>query len=82
LVNPNVSKDDWEVDHESDIEQDNGIEDAQTPVKRDVTVTPNVPRLNRPLRRSKKQAKRLIVTVGAVGVRRNKGNKKTADSMA
>jgi len=27
LDNPNVSEDDWEADYESDLEQDNGIED-------------------------------------------------------
>ena len=76
LDNPNVSKDDWEADDESDLEQDNVIEDPETPAQQDVSAAPNVPGLIRPLRRSKEKAEKLIVTVSAIETRRNKGHKK------
>jgi hypothetical protein len=76
LDNTNVSEDDWEADNESDLEQDNVIEDPETPAQRDVSAVPNVPGLIRPSRRSKKKAEMLIMTVSAMEMRRNKGNKK------
>jgi len=53
LDNPNDSEDDWEADDESDMELHNGIEDSETLEQRDVSATPNVPGLIRPIRRSK-----------------------------
>jgi len=76
LDNPNVSKDDWEADDESDLEQDNVIEDSETRAQRDVSAAQNVPRLIWPTRKSKRQAEKVIVTVSAMEKRRNEGNKK------
>jgi len=52
--NPNNSKDDCAADDESDIEQNNGIEDSECPEQQDVSAAPNVPRLVRPTRKSKR----------------------------
>ena len=38
-----MSEDDWEADDESDLEQDNVIEDPETPAQQDVSPIPNVP---------------------------------------
>jgi len=46
--NPNLSKDDWDADSESDLEQDNVIKDPETPAQRHVSAAPNVPGLIRP----------------------------------
>jgi hypothetical protein len=46
----NVREDNWEADDESDLEQDNGIEDPETLAQRDVNATPNVPGFIRPSR--------------------------------
>jgi len=43
LDNPNDSEDDCRADIESEIEQDNSIEDPECPEQRDLTATPNVP---------------------------------------
>jgi len=43
--NPNDSKDDWVADDESDIEQDDSIEDPEYPEQRDVSPAPNFTRL-------------------------------------
>jgi len=77
LDNSNDSEDDCGADVESDIEQDNAIEDPECPEQRDGRATPNVPGLSRPLRKWKWQAEEVLVTVSAIETRRNKGVKKT-----
>jgi len=76
-----VSEDDWEADDESDLEQDNVIEDPETPAQRDVSARPNVPGLIQPLQRSKKKAEKVFVMVSVTETKRNKGNKKKQDSV-
>jgi len=56
LDNPNDSEDNCVVDVESDLEQDNSIEDLESPEQRDVSTTPNVPGLIWPTRKSKRHA--------------------------
>jgi hypothetical protein len=65
----------WERDDESDLEQDNVIEDLETTAQQDVSAAHNVPGLIRPTLRSKRQAEKLIVTVSTMKTRRNKGHK-------
>jgi len=43
LDNPNDSEDDCGADVQSDIEQDNGMEDPECAEPRDVSAAPNVP---------------------------------------
>jgi len=76
LDNPNDSEDDCAADDESDIEHNNGIEDAECPEQQDVSAPPNVPGLVRPTRKSKRHAEKALVMVNAVETRRNKGGKK------
>jgi hypothetical protein len=77
LHNPNDSEDDCVADFESDMEQDNTIEDAESPEQRDVTAAQNVTGLIRHTRKSKRHAEKVLVTVNAIEMRRNKGvNKK------
>jgi len=76
LDNPNDSEDDCAADDDSDIEHNNCIEDPECPEQQDVSAAPNVPRLVRPTRKSKRQAEKVLVTVNAVETRRNKGGKK------
>jgi len=75
LDNPNDSEDDCAGDVESDIEQDNSVEDPECPEQQDVSATPNVPGLIRPTRKSKRQAEKVLMTVSAIETRRNKGVK-------
>jgi hypothetical protein len=56
LDNPNVSEDDCVADVESDMDQDNSINDPESPEQQDVSAAPNVPRLIRPTRKSKRHA--------------------------
>jgi hypothetical protein len=74
--NANDSEDDWVGDVESDIKQDNSIEDLQCPVQRDMSAAPNGLGLMRPRPRSKRQAEKLLVTVNAIETRRNQVVKK------
>jgi len=76
LDNPNDSEDDCTADDVSDIGPNNGNEDLECPEQQDVSATPNVPRLVRPTRKSKRQAEKVLVTVNAVEMRRSKGGKK------
>jgi len=76
LDNPNDGEDDCAADDESDIEQNNGIEDSECPQQQDVSTSPNVPGLVRPTWKSKRQAEKVLVTVNAVETRTNKGGKK------
>jgi len=76
LDNPIDSEEDCAADDESDIEQNNGIEDLECPEQQDVSAAPNVPGLVQPTRKSKRKAEKLLVTVNAAETRRNKGGKK------
>jgi hypothetical protein len=76
LDNPNDSEDDCAADVESDMEQDNTIEDPESPEQRDVSAAPNVPGLIRPTRKSKRHAEKVLVTVNTIETRSNKGVKK------
>jgi hypothetical protein len=76
LDNPNDREDDCAGDFESDMEQDNTIEDPHSPEQRDVSAPPNVPGLIRPTWKSKRHAEKVLVTVNTIETRRNKGVKK------
>ena len=76
LDNPNDREDDCAADIESDIGRDNGINDPEIPEKRDVNAAPNVPRLIRPQRTSKRQSEIVLVTVNTLETSRNRGIKK------
>jgi len=74
--NPNDSEDDCAADVESDMDQDNSIEDPESQEQRDVSTGPNVPGLIRPTWKTQRQAETALVTVNAIETRRNKGVKK------
>jgi len=76
LDNPNDSEEDCAADDDSDVEHNNCIEDPECPEQRDMSVAPNVPRLVRPTRKSKRQAEKVSVTVNAAETRRYGGGKK------
>ena len=61
------------MDIESDIEQDNSIEDQECPEQRDVSAAPNVQGLIRPTQKSKRQVEKVLMKVNAIETRRNKG---------
>jgi len=79
--NANGSEDDCAADVESDIEQDKSIEDPECPEQRDESVAPNVPRLIWPIRKSRRQPEKVLMTVNAIETTRNKGVKMTLDRM-
>jgi len=81
LDNPNDSEEDYVADDECDIEHNNGIEYPKCPEQQGVSATPNVPGLVWPTRKSKRQAEKVLVTVNAVGTRRNQTGKKMQDRM-
>ena len=72
---PNDSEEDCGADVESDIQEDDRIKHPDSPEQRDMSVAPNDPRLIRPTWKSKRQAKKVIMTVNAIETRRNKGVK-------
>jgi hypothetical protein len=76
LDKPNDSEDDCAADVESDMDQENGIEDPESPEPQDVSTSANVPELIRPIRKSKRQDEKVVVTVNTMETRRNKGVKK------
>jgi len=76
LDNPINSEEDCPTDNEYDIEQNNGSMDPERRQQPDVRAAPNVPRLVRSTRESKRQAEKLLVTVNATETWRNKGGKK------
>ena len=76
LDNPNDSEDDCAPNVESDMEQDNTIQDPESPEQRNVSAAPNVPGLIRPTQKSKRHAEKVLVTVNTIEMRRNKGVKK------
>jgi len=71
LDNPNDSKDDCAADDVSDRQQNNGIEDPEGPAQQDVNAAPNVHRLVRPTRKSKRKAEKAVVKVNSIEMRRN-----------
>ena len=73
LGNANDSEDNCPVDDESDINQHIGIENPECPEQHDVSAAPNVQGLVWPTRKSKRQVEQALVTVNAIGTRRNKG---------
>jgi len=68
---PNDSEDHFAEDVESDIEQDNSIEDPACPEQRDVSAAPNVPGVIRPTLNLMRQAEKVLMTVNAIESRRN-----------
>ena len=76
MVNPKDSKDDWEADNESDMELDNGSEESETSVLRNVSAAPNVPGLIRPIQLSKKKVEKALLTINLMKTRRNLAIKK------
>jgi hypothetical protein len=76
LDNPNDSEDDCAEDVESDMEQDNTIEDQESPEQRHVSAAPNVTGFIQLTRKSKRHAEKVLVTVNTIETRRNKGVKK------
>jgi len=76
LDDPDDSEDYSAVGVESDIEYDNGIEDLECPEQQDVSAAPIVPDLIQPTQKSQRQGEQVLVTVNAMGTRRNKGIKK------
>jgi hypothetical protein len=76
LDNPNDSEEDCAADDDSAIEHNNCVEDPECPEQQDVNAMPNVPGLVRPTRKSKRQAEKILMTVNAAEMRRNKGGKK------
>ena len=71
-----MSEDDWEQDDDSDVEQDNSIEDPENPELHDMSAAPNIPRLIQPIQRSKTQTEKGLMIVSVMETMRNKGNKK------
>jgi hypothetical protein len=67
---------DWAADLESDIDQDNVIEDPECPELQDVTATPNVPRLIGSIWKSKRQAEKMFQTVNTIEMSSNTEVKK------
>jgi len=81
LDNRNDTEDDCRVDVESDIVQNNSIEDLDCPDQWDVSAAPNVPGLIWPTQKSKRQAQKVLMTVNAIETRRNKGVNQKLDRM-
>jgi len=75
IDNSNAREDDCAADVETDIEQDNRIEDPECLQQREVSAAPNVPGLIRPTPQSKRQAEKVLMTVNAIEMRRNEGVK-------
>jgi len=76
LDNPDGSEDDWEVDDNSDLELDNGIDALESPEHRVVSAAPNIPGLIQPTGRSMNQVQKWLMTVTAMKTMWNMGNKK------
>jgi len=67
------------ADVDSDLEQDNSIEDLECPEQWDVSAMPNVAGLIGPTQKSKRQAEKVLMTVNTIETRRNNGVKKKSD---
>jgi len=81
LENPNDREDDCAADNESDTKHNNVIEDPECPEQQNLSGAPNVPRLVRPTRKSRRQGEKVLVMVNAIDNRRNIGVKKTLHRM-
>jgi hypothetical protein len=75
LDNPNDSEDDCAADIQSDIEEDNSIEDSESPEKQHLSTIPYVPGLIQPTQQSKRHTEEVLVTVNASEMRSNMGVK-------
>jgi len=75
LDNSTHSKDNYTSDDGCDIERDNGIADAESPEQQDVNATPTVHGSIRPMRKSKRLAEMVFVTVNTIEKMWNKGIK-------
>jgi len=73
---PNDSEDNCMGEVESDIQQDNGIENPECAEQLDMRFAPNVPKLICPPQRSKTSSEKVLVTVNAGEGSRSKGLKK------
>jgi hypothetical protein len=71
LDNLNDSTEDWEADTESDMELDNGSEDAETTEQQNVSAAPKVLGLIQDIPRSKQKAEKVLMTVNVLETRRN-----------
>jgi hypothetical protein len=76
LDDPNNSEEDCTADDDSNLEQNNFIEDPECPKQQELSAAPNVPGLVRPTWKSKSQSEKVLVSVNAVETQRNKGGKK------
>jgi len=81
LGNPINSEDHWEADNESDMELHNSSECSATPQHQNVSAAPNVAALIRPIRRSKKNVEKTLITVNIMETRMNMGIKKKLNRM-
>jgi hypothetical protein len=75
LDNRNPSEEDCAADDESHIGHNTRIVDPECTEQQDMSTTPNVPGLVRPIRKSKRHAEKVLVTVNVVEMRRNKRGK-------
>jgi hypothetical protein len=75
--NPNDGEDDCSLDVQADMDQDNRIEDPESPAQWDVRSAQNVPRLIRPTRKSKRHAEKVFVMVDAIETRSSNRVKKS-----
>jgi len=81
LENTDMSEDNWQAGDESDVDLHNSIEVLAGPEQQDVSTAPNVTRLIRPIRMSKKQAEMGFATVTSMDMKRYNWNKHTQDRM-
>jgi len=75
LDNPNHSEDSCTADFGSGIQQDNGIEDLESPEQWDINAVLDVLGLFWPTCKSKRQAEQVLLMVSTMETRRNKGIK-------
>jgi len=81
LDNPNESKDNKQVDDESDVEYDNSIEDLVDSEWQNVSAAPNTSELTLPLWRLMKLTDKVLMPVDTMYTRRNKVSKTKWDRM-
>jgi len=81
LDNRNGSEDDCGAEVESNLEQDDSIDDPDCPEQRHVSTGPNVSGLIQPTQNSKRQDGTVLMMVNAIKTRRNKGVMKNWDRM-
>jgi hypothetical protein len=76
LDNPNESENNWEADNESHMEMDNHSENSECMEQCNESASLNVPRLIRPIRRSKTKFQKVLMMVKIMQWKTNKGIKK------